>query len=180
MIANLGTIIKLILVNKLMIRNEMVHGAVPRFRNVVWVLRIALFSISAVNRLFDNSPSQIVVWKLSFLNRAWGWECCHYTSKWDQLIMQVSRMIQRRAFIGDLQTALAHTKRHCIHIDLTWIRFSFAWLIARFFVLKQRNSNAYLFSPVFTDWFYKASKPRMRVYGFINRKLWARELINTR
>ena len=61
MIAYLGTIIKLILVNKLMIRNEMVHGAVPRFRNVVWVPRIALFSISAVNRLFDNSPYQIVV-----------------------------------------------------------------------------------------------------------------------
>ena len=86
----------------LMVRNVVVHGAVPRLRNELVAERIPFFLCSAVDALFYDRPSEVIIGQLSFLNRPCGRERSHYTSKWKKHVMQIPSMVNGLALVGNL------------------------------------------------------------------------------
>ena len=158
----------------------MIHGGVSWFRNIfLFVVWISLLICSAIYTLFNYSPSKIVIRKLSFLNWTSGWESCHYSCKWQKHIVEIPCMIDGRTLVGDLETTLAHSKMHGIHVN-----FSRKWLIiSRFchigkFIFEDRDSDLNLLSSFLSNRFYQSGKPWMWINCLVKNELRAWCLVN--
>lgn len=55
--------------NELMVRNVVIHSAVPTLRHMFLTLWIPLLVSTAIHRLLNNRPSEIIIRQLTFLNR---------------------------------------------------------------------------------------------------------------
>ena len=95
--------------------------------------------------------------------------------------MQVSRVIYCLALVGDLKTALTHTKVHGVHVDEPGIGFvvgslckvGFLILVYWYLYVDFRPSSL-------SDGLNKTRKSRVRIYGLIDDKPTFTRLIDGR
>lgn len=105
------------ILNVLMLRYVMIHGAVPRFRNINWAAYISFFFGPAIYWLGYNSPPQIDVSKFSFKNGGPCWKSCHQRSKREHHIVKVAGVINWLGLKSNLDATAAHAKMHWVHIN---------------------------------------------------------------
>lgn len=75
-------------------------------------------------------------------------------------------MINGRALIGNLETALTHTEMHGVHVDLAWVWFIFCGASSvGFLVFKDGHLNVDFLTPAFSDRLDESRKSWMRVNG---------------
>jgi len=67
-----GLAVVMEILNKLVIGKIMIHTTVARFWDEFFALWISFFFVSAVNRLLEDGPPEVVIRNLPFLNWAAG------------------------------------------------------------------------------------------------------------
>lgn len=170
------------ILNVLMVWDVMVHGTVSGFWNVFFtVLRVSFFSRSAIDTLFYNCPSKIIIWELTFLDWSSSRKGSHDTSEWKKHIMEVSCVINGLALICNLKAALPHTKMHGIHINFSWVWLRFSWLrhVCEF-ILVDWHSDLDFLTSFFSNRFDQSSESGVRVDGTVDDKLRFRWRVNFR
>ena len=138
--------------NVFVVGNVAAHRRVARLADVIYRGTIYLIGCSAIDRLLEDLPSEVVVRNLSLHKRRSSRQRGHDRCEGEEHVVQESGVVDVLSLVSDLEAGAAHAEVHAVHVDLAGV-----WLaLCRFsnvsvLVLEDGYLDVHLFLASFVD-----------------------------
>ena len=153
----------MVVLDILVVRNVSAYRGVSRFGDVAWAFIVSFFGSSAVDRLFNYFPTEVVIRHLTLGKWCRCWDSRHDWCEGKEHVVEIPCMVDIHALVGDLETGASHTEVHGIHVDFAWVWLAITHIIhICLFVLEKRYCYMDFFLSPLVDWLGQAQKSGMR------------------